>query len=172
MSAGEGAGGETEAATDVAHLVREHATVMARVAMALLGDQARTERALELAAREAGGKTKPEGVSALAWLLGLVRSASSIQLSKLPLRTRTGPLEAPAPETQRLGAGDAIPAREALARLKPTEREAVVLCLVGGLEAVDVAAACNVDVATAKTRIARGLEQLLEDVMAGEGGAR
>jgi DNA-directed RNA polymerase specialized sigma24 family protein len=45
--------------------------------------------------------------------------------------------------------------------LKPTEREAVVLALVGGLDASEVALACNVDLGTAKTRIARGLEQLL-----------
>ncbi|MCW5837913.1 MAG: RNA polymerase subunit sigma, partial [Labilithrix sp.] len=66
------------------------------------------------------------------------------------------------------------PARAALARLKPTEREAVVLCLVGGLEAADVAAACGVDLGTAKTRIARGVEQLLQQEAPddGEGGAR
>ena len=67
---------------------------------------------------------------------------------------------------------DAVPARQALAALRPTEREAVVLSLVGGLSAVDVAAVCNIDVATAKHRIARGVEQLLEPAQGNSGGAR
>lgn len=154
-------------------LLTEHASVMGRVAMALVGDAARAERVLEQVAREAGAGAPPAGVAALAWLLGLVRVASATQRSRLPLRTRPGAHDA-APTTERLGAGEALPARAALAGLKPTEREAVVLCLVGGLEATDVASACGVDLGTAKTRIARGVEQLLQHEAAGdgEGGAR
>lgn len=154
--------------TGAAGLLAEHAAVMGRVAMALLGDAARVEGVLEQVAREAGASAAvPEGTKPVAWLLGLVRAASAVQLSKLPLRARAG--DGP-PVTERLGAGAAIPARAALAALKPTEREAVVLSLVAGLEAADVAAACNVDVATARTRIARGLEQLLAMDAAGDGG--
>ena len=172
MSAGEGAGERAGAATDVAGLIREHAAVMGRVAMALLGDASGVDRVLDDAAREAGTKRRPEGASARAWLLGLVRGASAVQLSNLPLRARSGPAAEPAPTIERLGAGDAIPARAALAELKPTEREAVILCLVGGLDAAGVAVACNVDVDTAKTRIARGLQRLLDDAAVAEGGAR
>ena len=173
MSADEGAGEGADAAADVAEVLREHAAVMGRVAMALLGDAAAVARVLEEAAREAGTKSKPEGASPLAWLLGLVRGASAVRLSKLPLRTRTGVGEVePAPTTEPLGAGDAVPARAALAGLKPTEREAVILSLVGGLDAADVAVACNVDLGTARTRIARGLEQLLDHAAADEGCGR
>ena len=171
MSEGEGAEGRPDTATHAGGMLEEHAAVMGRVAMALLGDPAQVERALEQAAREAGTSKPPEGVKPVAWLLGLVRGACATQLSKLPLRTRASTGDR-APVTERLGAGDAVPARAALAALKPTEREAVVLSLVGGLEATDVAVACNVDVDTARARIARGVEQLLENAAAEEGGAR
>jgi RNA polymerase sigma-70 factor (ECF subfamily) len=161
-------------------LMSEHAAVMGRVAMALLGDAARVEHVLEQVAREAGSRSIPDGARPLAWLLGIVRAACATQLSKLPLRTRTGVHVSEerdsrgdtAPSTQGIGAAlHAVPARIALATLKPTEREAVILALVGGLEAADVAAACNIDVGIAKTRIARGLEQLLtEKRPTGEGG--
>ncbi|MBX3197530.1 MAG: hypothetical protein KF894_05185 [Labilithrix sp.] len=187
MSEGDRGGGEGVVGRSSASalLLTEHAGVMGRVAMALVGDAARAERVLEHAAREAGAGAPPAGVASLAWLLGLVRAASATQLSRLPLKTRPGGYDAAptterlgaadaAPTTERLGAGDAAPARAALAGLKPTEREAVVLCLVGGLEAADVAAACGVDLGTAKTRIARGVEQLLQEVAPGdeEGGPR
>jgi DNA-directed RNA polymerase specialized sigma24 family protein len=128
--------------------------------MALLGDSVQVERVLDQVAREVGSKAVPEGIRPLAWLLGLVRVASATHLSKLPLRSRSG--VEPSPNTERMGAAlTAGPARAALAALKPTEREVVILSLVGGLEAVDIAAACNIDVPTARTRLARGLEQLL-----------
>lgn len=141
-------------------LVEEHAALLGRVAMALLGDALQVELVLERVAHEAGTKPVPEDIRPVAWLLGLVRTASAVQLSKLPKRSRHG--EADAPVTERMGAAlEAAPARAALTSLKPTEREAVVLALVGGLEVRDLAAACNVDLGTAKTRLARGLEQLL-----------
>jgi RNA polymerase sigma-70 factor (ECF subfamily) len=161
MSEGKPPSGKAaEGATTLADLLKQHAPVMGRVAMALLGDAAHVERALEQVAREAGARSAPEGAKPLAWLLGLVRAASATQLSKLPLRSRTGADRDAAPSTERLGASVAVPARTALGALPPTEREAVVLSLVGGLEAADVAVACNVDVGTAKTRIARGVQQL------------
>ena len=179
-----------EPGAPASRLLEEHAAVMGRVAMALLGDAAHVERVLEHVAREVGAKGRaPEGAAspaasgsaptkeqssaaALVWLLGLVRAASATQLSKLPLRTRLGGAEA-APVTERMGSKEAVAARASLAALKPTEREAVVLSLVGGLDTAGVAAACNVDVATIEARIARGLEQLLLEGADGEaGGAR
>jgi RNA polymerase sigma-70 factor (ECF subfamily) len=173
-------GKSNEAASAV--LLREHAPILGRVAMALLGESVQVERVLEHVAREAGAKPLPAGAKPLAWLLGLVRAASATQLSSLPLRSRSAAADA-LPKTERLGAGDAVPARAALASLKPTEREAVILFFVGGLDAADVALACNVDVTTATARIARGIEQLsaadeasaaasLGSASDGEGGGR
>ena len=77
------------------------------------------------------------------------------------MRVRSSAFSRP-PVTERLGAKAATPARDALARLKPTEREAVVLHAVGGLDVADVALACNVDVATARSRISQGMQKLAE----------
>ncbi len=144
----------------MAAFVSTHAVVMGRVAMALVGDAVRAERALEDAAREAA-RGCPDGQEPLPWLLGLVRAAAATQLSRLPLRRTLDDSQERAPSTERLGAAHAAPARLALSALKPTEREAVVLALVGGLPASDIAVACHVDVETAKARLARGLELLL-----------
>jgi DNA-directed RNA polymerase specialized sigma24 family protein len=54
-------------------------------------------------------------------------------------------------------------ARTAVGKLKPTEREAVVLHMVGGLDAVQVAEACGIDLETARLRIARGVSQLVQE---------
>ncbi len=175
MSTGEGTRThDGDADGELADQLREHAVVMCRVAMALLADAARVERVLEHVAREASTRARPEGARPLAWLLGLVRSTCAVHLSKLPLRTRSGlPAEDDAaPGTERLGAAAAVPARAALATLRPTEREAVVLFLVGGLDANDVAIACNVELATARARLARGLEELLANAPGEVGGAR
>jgi RNA polymerase sigma-70 factor (ECF subfamily) len=174
ISEGPSAGRAEVSKRTAARLVKENAVVVGRVAMALLGDADQVGRVLEQVARESASRSAPDGVRPLAWLLGLVRTVSAAHLSKLPLRTRSGGAPDAAPRTERMGAARlAAPARAALAALKPTEREAVILSIVGGLEAADVAVACNVDVGTAKTRIARGLAQLLEGAPEGdEGGAR
>lgn len=133
----------------------EHAGWLGRIAMALVGDAASVERVLRTAAAQAGAR--PDLPSSRASLAGLVRAAAAAHVSQLPLR----PASPATPVTERLGAAAAIAARSELAGLRPTEREAVVLSLVGGLDVAELAVACNVDIPTAKTRLARGLEQLL-----------
>lgn len=145
--------------------LKEHLPVMGKVAMALVGDGARVESILEEAAREAATTPEPPR-DAKPWLLGLVRIASAKQLSKLggPLHKTRG--YDTAPNTERIGM--AAGARNALQSLRPTEREAVVLSIIGRLNHQDLAVACNVDVQTAKTRLSRGLEQMLAAEMDGE----
>jgi len=145
-----------------ARLLAEHGAAIARVCMALLGDAREVERVLEAVARDAGSKTPPAGASERAWIFGIARAQCANQLSKVPLRAIT---HATGPVTERLGAQAATPARAALAKLKPTEREAVVLHTVGGLDLEEVAAACNVEVATARSRIAQGMQKLVEGVV-------
>ncbi len=156
---GENRDGEGEQA----RVLREHLPVVGRVVMALLGDAAEVERVLEHVAREHRQTRAPEGTKPLIALLSIARAACANRLSKLPLRTSRGLGGDAAPTTERMGgsANDAASARAALARLKPTEREAVVLHIVGGLDAADVAAVCNVDLGTAKNRISRGVVELL-----------
>lgn len=135
--------------------LKQHLPVMGKIAMALVGDGARVESILEEAARHAATTVEPPA-DLKPWLFGLVRAASAKQLSNIPLKTRGFDT---APSTERLGA--AAGARNALQELRPTEREAVVLSIVGRLNTQDLAVACNVDVQTAKTRLSRGLEQML-----------
>jgi len=151
--------------------MEKHGAVVARVCMALLGDVSACEQALERVAREAGGLPFDDEALILPRLLGLARMACATQLSKVPLRATSrsvGPGatadEAP-PRTERDPSSPQEPAvaRVALGRLKPTEREAVVLHLVGGLTAEQVAAACGIDVAAARSRVARGVAQLVEE---------
>lgn len=123
--------------------------------MALLGEAAAAERALERVAAEAGSARFEASEDLLVRLLGMARVACSNQLSKLPIRSMSAGI-APA------SSSEAALARSGLGRLKPTEREAVVLHVVGGLDAAQVANACGIDLTTARTRIARGVSQLVE----------
>jgi RNA polymerase sigma-70 factor (ECF subfamily) len=50
--------------------------------------------------------------------------------------------------------------RDALAKLKPSEREALVLRYVADLSHREIAAACNLDEPTARKRISRALARL------------
>jgi RNA polymerase sigma-70 factor, ECF subfamily len=169
-----GAGGSS-ARGPVAEALREHAAVLGRVCMALIGERDAATRALERVARDAGEKGLPEGGDAKVFLLGLAHRACTTQLSKMPART-SPPREAredKAPATERMGeAAAAGNARTAIAKLKPTEREALVLHVVGGLDAPGVAAACGLDPKVAKERIGRALAQVASDVAAGTGAVK
>ncbi len=149
--------------TGAGALLREHGALLARVAMALLGEQAAVERALEQVAKDAAhGKAPGDATTSAtrAWLLGLVRTACAAQSLRAPRGTLRLERDA-APETQR--DGDPGAARRSLARLKPTEREAVVLHLVGGLDARGIALACGVAEDVARARIASAVGQLIEE---------
>lgn len=137
--------------------LRELAPRMGRVAMALLGDGANVVPVLERVAREVGGGMPPAGVGMAAWILGKVRIACAVRTSALPLR----PEIAGAPVTERMGLAEAKAARAELATIKPTEREAVVLMMVGGLSTAEVAAALELDLATTKARLQSGFAGLL-----------
>lgn len=152
--------------------LREHGTALAQVCMALMGEPAEVERALERVAREAGDKGLPSDVDARVFLMGLAHRACTTQLSRLPARaTGASPARDEAPRTERMGhVATATEARAALARLKPTEREALVLHAVGGLAPDDVARAVGIEAKTAHERIARALSALAAASNQGETG--
>lgn len=171
----EGREGGKRGGSAAAELLAEHGAGLARVCMALLGDAKEVERVLEQIAREAGAEREvPPAGEARGFLFGLARAACATRHSKLPLRGTqlTGPPAPEPPATERLGARDAKPARALLAKLRPTEREAVVLHAVGGLSADEVAVACGIDGETARTRIAQGMLRLVELSAEAEGGSR
>jgi DNA-directed RNA polymerase specialized sigma24 family protein len=127
--------------------------------MALLGDEAAAERALEQVAVENRGAA----ACTLVTLMGLARAASASQSSRQPVRTvRLGQTDS-ASGARVQGPTEPHLARAALGRLKPTEREAVVLHVVGRLDAAQVAEACSVDLPTARQRLSRGLAQLIQE---------
>lgn len=137
--------------------LRALAPVLGRVCMALLGEKGAAERALERVAREAGEKGIPAGSTPRVFLLGLAHRACTTQLSRMPIRKTENVGLA---DTEKVGEGESFAARVSLARLKPTEREAVVMHLVGGLDPAEVAAACGIDESVAKARIGSGLSLL------------
>lgn len=164
--------GDTRDEPRASALMREHVAAIARVCMALLGDAAAAERALERVAQDAGAAAFEEGKPALSRLMGFARAACANQLFRLPIRSTaaygTNAVKSePAASNDAVRAGgparDPALARAALGKLKPTEREAVVLHLVGGLDAAQVAEACSIDPATARQRIARGVAQLVQE---------
>jgi RNA polymerase sigma-70 factor (ECF subfamily) len=60
--------------------------------------------------------------------------------------------------------------RAALEKLKPSEREALVLRYVAGLSHREIGEACEVDEATARKRVSRGLESMRREI--GEGDVK
>lgn len=163
---------QTTASSRVADALKEHGPVLARVCMALVGDRDVATRALEQVARDAATRPMPE--DAKVFLLGLARSACAVQSSRMPMRTQRLGLEPDAPRTERLGGDEPAKARTELARLRPTEREAVVLHAIGGLDVRRIAAACGIEEGAARARLARGLLQLADGskTESGEGGRR
>jgi RNA polymerase sigma-70 factor (ECF subfamily) len=52
--------------------------------------------------------------------------------------------------------------RDALERLKPSERDAVVMRYQAGLEYAEIGAACGIDEVAARKRVSRGLARMKE----------
>ena len=142
-------------------LLREHGSAIGRVCMALLGDngaaQAATEEALMQAvdAQQARARSGELPQTGTGWLYGIVRSACAKRLEADP-----------APTTRRYGSNDGQQAteasrvRQALAELRPTEREPTVLRWIAELAIADIAEACRIDEDTARARVSRGLARL------------
>jgi RNA polymerase sigma-70 factor, ECF subfamily len=120
--------------------------------MALLGDARASKQVLEKLAERAG----PELTKANDAADGRLSLFAALRKLCAEHQTLTGPLQKDdAPETARMG--KAADARQRLERLRPTERDALVLKLVAGLEVGDIARVCGVDEATAKDRLTKAL---------------
>ncbi|MBI5479724.1 MAG: sigma-70 family RNA polymerase sigma factor [Deltaproteobacteria bacterium] len=147
---------------------REHGAVLGRLCMALLGRQADAEEALQetlLQAYRAMPTYRADG-PVRAWLFGIARRvcarrlearASSARRLEL-VRDTDGP--AALPDALVEAAARAATIREALERLTPTEREAVLLRYEADLSFREVGHACGIDAATARKRCSRGLDRL------------
>jgi RNA polymerase sigma-70 factor (ECF subfamily) len=144
--------------------VRTHHAILGRLCMALLASQADADEAVQetlLRAHRSMPTYRGEG-TVKAWLCGIARHVCAHML-----------------ETRRKGrellevvpvAGEARDAfearrrtrvvREALEKLKPSEREALVMRFVADLSHREIAVACGLDEAAARKRTSRALARL------------
>jgi len=149
----------------LAACVRAYGAVLGRLCMALLGSQADADEATQetlLRAHRAMATYRGEG-SVKAWLCGIARHVCAHALEtrrrgRQLLEVVPAPGEASPDELARRQLARLL--RDALARLKPTEREALVLRYVADLGHREIAAACNIDEAAARKRISRALARL------------
>jgi RNA polymerase sigma-70 factor, ECF subfamily len=147
---------------------REHGPALGRLCMALLGSQADAEETAQetlLAACGQMGAYRAEG-TVRAWLFGIARRQCARRFEK-GVRERR--------RLEVVGGGDGDPAspavsvavlrraravRAALAGLKPSERETLILRYQGGLSFREIALQSGIDEAAARKRASRGLAQL------------
>ena len=125
------------------------APMLGRVCMAFLGDAESVTIALECIARESHQERAPAEMPFRLVLFRLAHRTCTLHLARLSLSTRPNPV-----------AGAPADARVALASLKPTEREALVLFHVGGLSTAEIATACGLERSVVFARIASGLARL------------
>jgi RNA polymerase sigma-70 factor, ECF subfamily len=148
----------------IAACARTHGAVLGRLCMAMLSSRADADEATQetlLRAHRAMATYRGDG-SIKAWLCGIARH---VCVHTLETRRRGRELLELVPEADE--ARDAFAARrrsqvvrDALAQLKPSEREALVLRYVADLSHREIAVACNLDEATARKRISRALARL------------
>jgi RNA polymerase sigma-70 factor (ECF subfamily) len=159
---------------DVGRCAREHGATLGRLCMALLGSQADAEEAVQetlIAAHRGAAGWRREG-TVKAWLCGIARHVCARMLEGRRRRNekeKGGGMEV-VPE----GAEDprsafavkqrAKAVRAALEKLRPSEREALVLRYVAGLSHREIGEACQVDEATARKRVSRGLESMRSEI--------
>lgn len=141
-----------------------HGGVLGRLCMALLGSQADADEATQetlLRAHRGMAGYRTEG-SIKAWLCGIARHVCAHMLETR--RKQRELLEVvPVGEEGRdvfVQRRRSRALRDALGKLKPTEREALVLRYVAELSHREIAAVCNLDEPTTRKRISRALARL------------
>lgn len=155
----------------LARCAEAYASAIGRLCMAFTGSQAESEELVQetlLAAFDAFPSYRGEG-SVRAWLFGIARrlcgrhtEMRARRETKLRLVHDTG---------RGVDAGElslakerAERARAALGKLKPSEREAVVLRFEADLSFKEVAVACGIDEAAARKRVSRALAKLRAEI--------
>lgn len=152
----------------LAACARTYGSILGRLCMALLGSQADADEATQetlLRAHRAMPTYRAEG-TVKAWLCGIARHVCAHVLE-----TRRKGREVALEIVPNDSDGDGLArrqraraVRDALGKLKPSEREALVLRYVADLSHREIALACNLDEATARKRISRALARLRDVV--------
>jgi RNA polymerase sigma-70 factor, ECF subfamily len=156
----------------LAACARTHHQILGRLCIALLGAQADADEAVQetlLRAHRGMATYRGEG-SIKSWLCGIARHVCAHMLETR--RRGRELLELVPPEATIDGRGtrearDTFEARrkarvlrDALDKLKPSEREALVLRYVADLSHREIAVVCGLDEAAARKRISRALERM------------
>lgn len=155
----------------IAQCARAHGVALGRLCMAFTGSQAESEELVQetlIAALAALPSYRGEGtVRAFLFTIARRLAARHMEIG----RRREARLRLVHDVEQGADAAEfasdceqADRARAALARLKPSERDAVVLRFQGELSFREVAEACGVDEAAARKRVSRALGRLREDL--------
>jgi RNA polymerase sigma-70 factor (ECF subfamily) len=145
--------------------VQRHGRSIGKLCMAMLGSQQDADDVTQetlLVAHHAFADFRQEG-SVRAWLLGIARNKCLQHLEKRRRRSarlrlvRDADAEA-APLDQELHARKrAEQARALLERVRPSDRDALLLRYCGELSFKEVAAACGIEEAAARKRVSRAL---------------
>jgi RNA polymerase sigma-70 factor, ECF subfamily len=142
--------------------VERHGGSIGRLCMAMLGAQGDADDVTQetlLAAYEAFGDFRREG-TLRAWLLGIARNKCLQHLERQRRRgARLQRVDAPraAPEEGEQARRRAQQARRLLERVRPSDRDALLLRYCSELSFKEVAAACGIEEATARKRVSRAL---------------
>ncbi|HEY4120694.1 MAG TPA: sigma-70 family RNA polymerase sigma factor [Byssovorax sp.] len=163
------AGAHREAA---ARCAVAYAAPLGRLCMAFTGSQAEAEELAQetlIAAFDGFGSFRGEG-SVKAWIFGIarrmcgrhteMRARREARLRLVHDTGRSRDASELALERER-----AERARAALAKLKPSEREAVVMRFEAELSFREVAIACGIDEAAARKRVSRALSRMRADLV-------
>ena len=155
----------------VAECARSYHLVLGRLCIALLGSQADADEAVQetlLRAHRGMAAYRAEG-SVKAWLCGIARHFCAHMLETRRRGRELLELVPTAGEERDAFAvrRRARSIRDALDKLKPSERDVLVLRFVADLSHREIATACGVDEAAARKRISRALARL-RTVMPGE----
>ncbi|MCE9577051.1 MAG: sigma-70 family RNA polymerase sigma factor [Deltaproteobacteria bacterium] len=148
----------------LAACARAHGRVLGRLCMALLGSQADADEATQetlLRAHRAMPGYSGEG-TVKAWLCGIARHVCAHVLeTRRKGRELAELVVLPDEGSDELAIRQRARAlRGALAQLKPSERDVLVLRFVADLSHREIAHACNLDEAAARKRISRALARL------------
>lgn len=149
----------------VAACATTHGAAIGRLCMALLGSQADAEEVTQetlMAAHDAMASFRGDG-SVRAWLFGIARRMCARRLETRGRQERRLKIVAGTPPDAPAGAdvlADAARVRELLERLKPSEREALLLRYECDLSYSEIGTACGIDEAAARKRASRALDRL------------